>query len=152
MDVGVISLEAGVSGAVVAYRLVFVEGLANGLPGSRPVVVGIVITNVNISAGEGDIGVETVSRDSSVSAALYKAVTACVVGNNSTVFGRAKVISPRRRGIRAGNHVLFVFQVKITVLHRNKYSFKIIFARIFYPRPLHRGKFCSTHKKAQFCL
>ena len=118
LDVLVLGGDNGVSSTVAALALVLVEGLADRRPGSRPVIACFAVLEVDVSAGLVNSNrIEAVTDNSSVCAGLYEAVAACVVGNDCTVLRIAKVVSPRHRGIGAGDHVLFVFKVKMSVIH-----------------------------------
>lgn len=73
---------------MAALALELIDGLAYGRPGSGPVVVGLEVAEIYVSAGGvGAYAVEAVADNTTVSAALYEAVAACVVGDDSAVLG-----------------------------------------------------------------
>ena len=116
-NAGIFRGNNGVSGTVAADALVSIQRLAHRLPGSRPVIVGVIVPQIDITAGQCHHRVEAEPADSAVCAGLDKAVAGSVVGNHCTVFRRTQVVYPGCRSIRMINDVFFVFQVKITVLH-----------------------------------
>lgn len=114
----VLGCDNGVSGTVAALALEFIEGLAYGRPGSGPVLAGLLIAQVNVASG-GVVcnAVEAVADNTSVSAALYEAVAAGVVGNDSAVLGVAEVVCPCGRCVRTGDDILLAEFVEMSVVH-----------------------------------
>ena len=114
----VLGSDNGVSGTVAALALELIERLAYGRPGSGPVVVGLEVAEIYVSAGGvGAYAVEAVADNTTVSAALYEAVAACVVGDDSAVLGVAEVVSPCGRCVRTGDDILLIEFVEMTVVH-----------------------------------
>ena len=85
LDAGILAGNSGISGTVTALGLILIEGLAYRLPCGAPEILSFIISYVYISSRKTDIGVETIAEYSSVSAALYKAVSSSVIGNDSAV-------------------------------------------------------------------
>ena len=79
MNVGIVGLNGSISRTVMTLGLVLIQRLAYRLPCAGPVILRIVIADINISARQTDVGIETVTDNSSVSAAFYKAVSSAVV-------------------------------------------------------------------------
>ena len=126
-NAGIVCGNYGVSGTVAADALVRIQRLAYRLPCSRPVILGVVIPQVNVASGQCHHGVEAETADSAVCTGLDKAVSGSVVGDHCTVFRRTEVVYPGCRRIRSVDHVFFVFQVKITILHREYLLYICIF-------------------------
>ena len=88
MNLIVVSRNFCISDAVTTFALIYIKFFSDRLPGSRPVIVGFVVTDIDVASGLVKI-IEDVAQDSSVCTRLCKAVAACVVRDDSTVLGRA---------------------------------------------------------------
>ena len=117
-DVCIVGRDHSVCGAVTADALVGIQRLANRLPGSRPVICGVVVPQVDVTARQCHHRVEAIAADSAVCAGLDEAIAGSIVGNDCAVFRRTKVVDPRCRGIRMVDHILLVLEVKVTILHK----------------------------------
>ena len=123
-DLRVLRGDAGISQTMTALTLVILEIFADRLPGCRPVIAGLLITQVDVPSG-GIIFIEMIADDTSLRSALYETVAACIIGNDGAVLRRAEVIGPGCRCVRTSDHVLFVRFIKKTVLHRTTNSFDL---------------------------
>ena len=113
--------------------LVLIQILANRLPGSRPEISSLIISDVNVTS-RCIIAVEMITQDTAVRTALYEAVTTCIVRNDRTILWRTKVITPWSRCIRSGDHILAVLLIKVTIIHENILLFLVTAFTIFsYP-------------------
>jgi len=68
----------------MTFALVNVQWLCTWLPGCGPEIAAFIVTKIYVTS-RGVVAVEVVTDNSSVGTALYEAVTACVVGNNSAI-------------------------------------------------------------------
>ena len=117
-DAGIVCGNHGISCAVAADALVGIQRLAYRLPGGRPVVLGVVVTQVDVASRQRHHGVEPETADSAVCARLDKAVAGSVVRDHCAVFRGTQVVDPGCRRIRMIDDILFVFQIKVTILHK----------------------------------
>ena len=116
MDSCVVRQDFRVAGAVAAFAPVLVQRFPHGLPGGRPVIGGLVVPDIDITPGSVGV-VEHIAQDPSVSAGAHEAVAAGVARDQCAVFGRAQIVRPRCRRVRACDHIFSVFIVKIAVFH-----------------------------------
>ena len=110
--------DDGVCSTVAAFTLEAVKALAYRRPRSRPVVACFGISDVDITSGSiVRNAVKAVADNASVCAALYEAVSARVVGDDSSVLRGAEVVRPCRGSVGTGDDILFVEFVEVTVVH-----------------------------------
>lgn len=129
-DTGVFALDLGVGGAVAGDGLVLLQGLLHRTPGSRPVVAGLVVAQVDVAARLVEL-VEGIADDTASGAGLHEAVAASVLGHDGTIFRIAQVVGPGHGGTGIGNDVLAGFVVKIAVLHEGCLLDGSVFSKTF---------------------
>ena len=86
-DPRILRTHDGISGAVTDSGLVGIQGLAHGLPGGGPVIPGLIVPQIDESAGKGHFGIKAEAHDAAVGAALYETVPLCVAGDDGAVGG-----------------------------------------------------------------
>ncbi len=112
----IFSCHFGISYAVAAFALIEFQIFPNGLPGSRPVVSGIVIPNIYIASRLVEM-IEYIAQYPSICAGLGKTIAAGIVGNDRPVFRRTKVIYPGSRSVWPFNYIFPIFIIKISIFH-----------------------------------
>ena len=115
-DAGIVRAHFCIALTMTDFRMIVLQVLSDRLPGSGPVIPGIIVPEIDIAARL--IGIrKQIPQDAALCAGAHKAVAARIGGNQRTVFRRAEIVGPGRRGIRTRDDIFPRFIVKITVLH-----------------------------------
>ena len=123
---GIIGTDDGVSRAVTTYTLVLIERLSNRLPWSWPIILGIVISQIEISSGliHGN-RIETQAHESALCSWTIESITSRIVCDDCTVFGGSEIVAPRSRCVRSVYNILVGIIIKMSKLH-SVYPFRYI--------------------------
>src|SRR5262249_8738375 len=105
-DAGVFRADQRVRRSVAASRLILIERLAYRLPARAPEIAALAIAQVKVAARLIQRHrVAAQPKKAMLRRTLVEAVAARVVGDDRAVFGRAEIIAPRTRRIRARDDV-----------------------------------------------
>ena len=116
---------------MAALTLVLIKRLTNRLPGCRPEVSVFHIAQVKVTSGLiHRNGIKAQTQKTSLGTRFIKTVTTRIVSNYSTINCRTKIITPARRCVRAGNYILSIVVIKITVFH----NFSLIYISFYFNR------------------
>ena len=139
VDAGIVAVVLAVAQTVTAGIVLL--GLANGLPGYRPIVAAVVIAQIDIVPrpihGHA-IGAE--AGDAVVLRRFVEQIAPGDVVEHTVHFMQADVICPGYRHIHPVDHIFPVLIIKITIPHRLSLPFCIFRIVSVYQnfRPLHR--------------
>ena len=122
--------HCSISSSMMNLALILIQVLANRLPGSRPEISSLIVSDVNVTS-RCIITVEMITQDTAIGTALNKAVTTRIVGNDRTILRRTKIVTPRSRCIRSGDHIFAVLLIKVTIIHENILLFLLTVFTIF---------------------
>ena len=144
MNAAVVRLHSCVCCSMAAFALVGIQIFADRLPWSRPVILAVIVAYVNI-ASRLVKAIEHITQNPAVSPWFRKAVTTRIVGDHRAVLRGAKIVRPRRRRVRSGNHILSFLIIKITILH---FSFSpFAFTNLFRPSASFTNRLCNRTKR-----
>ena len=123
----VVCCHFSIAHTVPAYAFIAIQAFPHGLPGGRPIVFGIIITNIKVTSGLVE-AVENIAEYPPVCAGLCEAVSSRIIGDDCTIIRRTKIVYPRCGSIRPVNHVFSVCIIKISISHI-KYVLSVIYSK-----------------------
>ena len=130
MNLTIIRFHSSIGCSMRTFTLIRIQIFSNGLPRRRPVIFTFIIPNVYVTSWLVKT-IKHIAQNSAICTRFCKTITACVVGNNCSIFWGTKVICPRSWCVRSGNYILSFLVIKISVLHSSISPLVIKFISIY---------------------